>query len=522
MAGCMNTDHPTVWVLIGLLALTVPLVAFARRINVPYPIVLVLGGLVMGFMPFLPPIQLDPRLVLVVFLPPLLYWESVNAPTDVIRKNYRQVWVLAIGLVAVTTAVVAAVAHAIVPQMGWPMAFVLGAIVAPTDELAAVPVLERLGIPRHLIAIIEGESLLNDASSLILYAAAIAVMVNGTFDPVRTFWMFPLAVGGAIALGLLTGRIAVEGWRRVPDTQLQTVISFNLPYLTYMLADRIGFSGVIALVFTGSFVNRSTPRVITPATRLQVTGFWETLVFLANAMLFLLIGFQLNAIAHNVIVKYSWQSLVFYVVVVNAAVIGTRFLWITLQQYAPFAGGSSEHKGGNWKHALIASWSGLRGAVSLAAALAIPATIATGAATEHRDLVIFLTFSVILITLLGGGLTLPWIIRVLKVGDEKSEDAGEVEAAFAGAARAAFDRIEVLCKSGRFSEEQAEHIRRHFQHLHDHPGEGHDEAVVVAAIRDVIAAQRQTIIEMRERGEIDNTVLRRLQHRLDLAEERLD
>jgi CPA1 family monovalent cation:H+ antiporter len=511
-----------IWLVVGLLTVTIPLVAIARRANVPYPVVLVLGGLVLGFTPGLPRIELDPNLVLIIFLPPLLYWEAITAPTDVMRANAGQIWVLAIGLVVATTVTVAVVAHASIPALVWPMAFVLGAIVAPTDELASAPVLERMRMPRHLIAIVQGESLLNDASSLILYGVAVTAATTGAFNVGHAMLQFLVAAVGAIVLGLAVARLAIEGWRRITDTQLQGVISFNLPFLTYALAQRFGLSGVLAVVYAGTYANRFTPTVITPAARLQVSGYWETVVFLANALLFLLVGLQLHELGGAVLAEYSWQAVLWYALLVNLTVIGTRFAWVMLQEFIPVIGAASEHPQGDWKHAFVASWSGLRGAVSLAAALAIPVTVAGGAHLPHRDLVIFLTFTVILVTLVGGGLTLPLVIRRLRIPEGSEEENQEIRRATVGMSQAALARIGQLEHEGRLPADDVRRLRRRYEHDRRHV-DGHleDERERIEAEREVLAAERSALIEMRERGEIDNTVLRRLQRVLDIAEERL-
>jgi CPA1 family monovalent cation:H+ antiporter len=504
------------------LSVTIPLVALAKRADIPYPVVLVLGGLVLGFIPGLPQVRLEPSLVLIIFLPPLLYWEAITAPTDVMKANAGQIWVLAIGLVAATTVAVAVVAHAVITNLGWPMAFVLGAIVAPTDELASAPVLERLRIPRHLIAIVEGESLLNDASALIFYAAAVTVAVTGVFGFAADVAHFAIAAVGAMVLGLLIARLAVEGWRRIGDSQLQGVISFNLPYLAYMLADRLGLSGVLAVVFAGIYANRFTPIVIRPAARLQVTGFWDTIVFLINAVLFLLVGLQLHDLARTVLQEYSWHTVLWYAIVLNVTVVGMRLAWLMAQEFMPVIGGASEHPDGDWKHALIASWSGLRGAVSLAAALAIPATIASGAPLGHRNLVIFLTFSVILVTLVGGGITLPYIVRALEPEARDTEGEEEVQRAIVGMSAAALEALDRLERDGVLPGEDAARLRRRYEHRRRHvAGHPEDERGVAVAERELLDAERAALIEMRERGEIDNTIVRRLQRTLDIAEEQL-
>jgi CPA1 family monovalent cation:H+ antiporter len=517
---------PQIAVLLGLL-LAIPLVALARRVDVPYPIVLVLGGLALGFIPGLPPVRLEPNLVLLIFLPPLLYWEALTAPTDVMLANSVQIGMLAIGLVLATTVAVAVAVHAIVPEMPWAVAFVLGAIVAPTDELASAPILERFRLPRHLIAIVDGESLVNDALSLVLYAAAVTAATTGTFHLGKTVLYVVFAAAGAVVLGLLVGRVAVEGWRRIADAQLQGVISVLLPFFAYLPADRFGMSGVLSVVTAGVYASRETPTVLTPATRLLGFGFWQSFVFLANAVLFLLLGLQLREISMAVFQHNSWQSVVWYTIVVNVVVIVARFAWIIATEFVPTVGGASEHPEPNVKHATIAAWSGFRGAVSLAAALAIPTALASGAPFPHRDLVVFLTFSVIVVTLVGGGFTLPVAIRALNVRDERDEEAAELQRALVGVAEAALTAIDELERDGRLDAHHATTLRFRYERKRRlagddaSAGELDDERRDADAERAVLAAERAALVELRRKGEIDNTVLRRVQRALDLADQRL-
>jgi Na+/H+ antiporter len=514
-------------VVIGLLVVTIPLVALARRADVPYPVVLVLGGLALGFVPGLPSVHLNPDLVLLIFLPPLLYWEAITAPTDVMLANLSQIGSLAIVLVVVTTVVVAVIAHAVIPDLPWAVAFVLGAVVAPTDELASAPVLERFRIPRHVIAIVEGESLVNDAFSLVLYAAALTAAVTGVFNLGRTSLYLIAAPVGSILVGLVVGRAAVEGWRRIRATELQSVISLLVPFAAYLPALRLGASGVLGVVTTGVYVSRFTPIVLTPETRLRLVGFWETFVFVANALLFLLVGLQLHDIAAGVFGRNPWQTVLWATLATNAAVIVVRFAWVVLTEYVPFIGASSEHSEPDWKHAMIVSWSGLRGAVSLAAALAIPLTVAGGAPFPHRDLIIFLTFTVIVVTLVGGGLTLPAAIARLNVSDSGREEREDLQRAMAGAAKAALERIEALEREGRIDPEHAQLLRQRYAHTHDGSKEPADSVARdvsrrrSSAEREVIEAARRALIGLRERGEIDNTVLRQVQLALDLAHTRI-
>ena len=496
--------------LIGLLVATIPLVAVARRANISYPIVLVLGGLLLGFLPALPPIQLDPNLVLLIFLPPLLYWEGITAPTDVMRANAGQIVLLAVGLVIATTLAVAVLAHALIPGLPWGAAFVLGAIVSPTDELAPLPVLDRLGLPRYLIAIVEGESLLNDATALVIYAAAVSVVTTGGFDAGRTLVAFIVAAAGAIAIGYVVGRLAVEGGRRIADVQLQNVISVVLPFLAYVPAQHFGLSGVLAVVTAAVYVNRYTPRVVVAEARIAAIGFWDTLVFLVNAVLFLILGLQLHRVAAATFSRESWTLAVAHALAVTAAILVVRFAWILAAEYVPLPLTETAHAEPAPKHALIEAWSGLRGAVSLAAALAIPVLLPSGTPFPHRDLIIFITFTVILVTLVGGGLTLPWIVRVLHVGDTGEEERDERRQAQRRISEAALERIDELEREGRIDAEHARVLRRDFEHRH--------AAHRADVAQDIIAAQRAALIEMREQGLIDNVVLRDVQSGLDRAE----
>lgn len=502
------------------------LVALGRRVGIAYPIVLVLSGLVLGFIPGLPTVRLDPNLVLLLFLPPLLYWESVTAPTDVMLANSAQIGMLTIGLVFATTVAVAAAAHAIVPSLSWSVAFVLGAIVAPTDELAAAPVLERFHLPRHVIAIVEGESLSNDALSLILYFAAVSAVLTGFFNPAFAALSFVLGTIAAFVIGLVAARLAIEGWRRITDPQLQGVISLLTPFLAYIPAVRLGISGVISVITAGVYVSRFTPRLLTSETRLQGIGFWESFVFLANAALFLLVGLQLHGIAAAVSREYSWPLVLLYTLVINVVVVGVRFAWILGAEYLPYVGGASEHPEPNWKHALVVAWSGLRGAVSLAAALAIPVSLANGMPFPRRELIIFLTFSVILVTLVGGGITLPAVLRSLKIEDDGKEEAEELERAFIGTANAALTKMDVLEREGRIDAEHARALRRRYEGSRDLPRRWRDDKLLeederrASVEHELIQAQRDALIAMHDRGEIDNVVLRRVQRHLDLAEQR--
>lgn len=516
-----DSPQTAIWLVIAAFVLTVPLVSFARRAGVSYPIVLVLAGLVLGFVPGLPRVQLNPDLVLLIFLPPLLFWESITAPTDVMRANARWITSLAIGLVIATTGVVAVVAHAAIPGLAWPMAFVLGAIVAPTDELASAPVLERLRMPRHLVAVVEGESLLNDASSLILYATALAAVVTGVFHPgIAVLQFFGSAIGGVLA-GVVCAWLAIETWRRVRDVDLQPVVAFTLPFLTYGVATRFAVSGVLAVVAAGIVASRFTSFGLVPQARIRGIEFYQATVFLANAILFLLLGLQLRIVGATVLREYAWWTVLGYAAAINVTIIVLRFGWFVLLEYAPWFGGEGKYSEPSVQRAVVASWSGLRGAVSLAAALAIPVVVAGGASVPNRDLVIFLTFSVILVTLVGGGLTLPSVVRRLKIPPADDEETEEVRTALTAMSRSAHERLRALEREGHITAADAAALARHYASRRRLPGAPVDgeEQRRFAAEREVLHAERAALMTLHNDGGVDNTVLRRIVHSLDIAEE---
>jgi Na+/H+ antiporter len=504
--------------LIALLAVAIPLVALAQRLNVSYPIALVAGGLVLGFVPGLPKIQLDPNLVLLIFLPPLLYWEAITAPTDIMWENRGQIAALAFGLVVVTTVAVTVLAHAIVPGMSWGVAFVLGAIISPTDELAAVPVLERFRLPRHVIAIVDGESLLNDAAALVIYATALAVVTTGQFAMANTALHFLIVAVGSVALGLVAGWFAVAMWRRIKDPELQGAISLVLPFLAYFPAQYLQLSGVLAVVTVGVYTSRMAPRVVTPASRRQITGFWDTLVFVANAVLFLVVGLQLHDVATNVFANNSWQFVLGVAVAANVIIVIVRLAFVVAAEYLPI-GAPADHAAPDWRNAFVVAWSGLRGAISLAAALAIPFALPSGARFPHRDLIIFVTFTVILVTLVGGGLSLPAVVRILNIRGGDEEEV-EMRNALLKTYEAALTRIAELEREGRLDTAHAQTMRQNFEHRLEVQQKAKPDRIAhlgqfFDAEQEVIAAQRDVLLEMRDGGDIDNAVFRRLQWQLD-------
>lgn len=507
--------------LVVIFVAIIVLVAIANRINVAYPIVLVLGGMAIGFIPHVPTFPLPPNLVLVVFLPPLLYWESVTAPTSEFRSSALWIFQMAFGLVVVTTVVVAVVAHALVPGMSWGVAFVLGAIVSSTDEVAFAALADQFNVPRHVIGTIEGESLVNDATSLILYGVGIAAVVGASFSLLHAVGALALSVVVAVAIGLAAGGLAVLAWRAIKDETLQGVISVVIPFVAYLPAYYVGASGVLATVIAGIFVSRYTPTVMQPRARELLTGFWVTIVFLLNAFIFVEVGIGFHQIVLR-LHEYSAGQLIWWAGAIAAVCILVRLLWTFAQGLLP-ATNEPEHVEGkaDWSHVAVLAWSGMRGGVSLAAALAIPLETIAGP-FPFRDLLIFITFGVLLATLVGQGGTLPYLIRKLRVKDDGADEKEE-RIALGVTARAALAHIDELERQGTVPRQVLDLLRKRFGARWAEFGTGgraDGAARLTASYRqtecELLDIQRKKLIGLREEGKIDNTVLRRIQRLLDL------
>ena len=519
--------------IVGLLAVVVVLVMLARRLNVPYPIPLVLGGLALGFVPGLPRVTMPPDLVLLVFLPPLLYSESLSLSWRDFRANLRPISLLSIGLVAMTTVLVAATAHAVVPGLPWAAAFVLGAIVAPTDEVAVAAVAERLPIPRRLLIIIEAESLVNDAVSLVLYRLAAAAVVTGAFSWVSAGFQFLLASVGGIGVGLAVG-VGVNRLRRrlTPDPLTENTISLLTPFLSYLPAETLHVSGVLAVVATGLYLGRQGPRFVTSATRLQAGALWRMIDFLLNSLLFILLGLQLHPIL-NRLAGRSRTALASEAAAVCLCVILARIAWVIpgaylprllsrrLRQQDPFP---------SWQQVAVVAWTGIRGGVSLAAALAIPLLTAQGAPFPQRDMLIFLTFAVILTTLVLQGGSLPLLIRRLGLKEDEGVSREEIDARLQ-AARAGLVRLNQIASSEDLPEEVVADLREHVTNRTERyearrSGDANEEYEARATIyrrlrKAILTAERQTVVGLRDASAISDDVMLRLQRMLDLEEQRL-
>ncbi|MFL5779806.1 MAG: Na+/H+ antiporter [Thermoleophilaceae bacterium] len=514
-------------VIILLLTATTVLAGIASRTGVPYPIVLVLGGLVLGIAPGPTP-NLDPDLILVLFLPPLVYAPAFNASIDEVRASAWPIVELATGLVLLTGLAVALVAHH-VAGLPWEVAAVLGAILGPTDPIAATSVVRRIGAPERLVTILEGESLVNDGTAITIYAIAVHTVAHGGFSALNAVGSFFLDVAGGAAIGLVVAWALVHARRRIDDPGAELAISLLIPFGAYVPAQEIGWSGVIAAVAAGLYAGARAVDVTAADTRLQLRAFWDLLVFLLNALLFLLIGLQLPHIVDGLEGGVT-ATLVGQVFAVTAAISAIRMLWMFTVPavLGLFRSGSDTDRPEERRAArFVLGWSAMRGGLSLALALALPLTV-MGHGFQDRSTIVFLTYGVVLLTLVVPGVTLgPLVKRVgLERGRELRRHLAEARASLAHAALA---RIEELAARDEVDDDSADRLRTVYETrlsrltgaLHDDPG-GHANADLARKLRHaVVAAQREELDDLRGRREFPAEVLLEVEHELDLDEARI-
>ena len=508
--------------------------AVANWLRVPYPIPLVIGGLLLGLVPGIPDIQLDPDLVLLVFLPPLLYAAAFFVDLRTLRTDARAISLSAIGLVIATTGVVAVIAHEVI-DMPWTLSFVLGAIVSPTDPAAATAVMRRVGAPRRLVSVLEGESLFNDATALVIYKVAVAAAVGAGVSMAHAGLQFFVDAAGGIAIGIAVGWVIAEVRKRITDVNTELAISLFSAYGAFIPADQLGVSGVLAAVAAGIYLGFRAPEIASPESRMQGFAMWSVLTFLLNAILFILIGLQLPVIVDGLRGRPA-DEVIGYAAAVCVAVIAVRFVWIFVTtsiirtvDRRP----SQRERRASWRFRLVAGWAGMRGAVSLAAALALPLHTHAGAPLSHRALIQFITFVLILVTVVGEGLTLPVLIRGLGVVEDGTEEENEEIRARLVIARAALDRVDELegeewTRDGTIERVRAlyEFRQRRFKvragKIEDTDGIEEGSLAYQRMMHEIYAAQRQELVRLRNSREISADVMRRVERELDLEESRLE
>jgi len=503
----------------------------AKRTNIPPAILLVLTGVLLALVPGLPAVRLAPELVLLLVLPPLIYSSAVAMSWREFRFNLRPISLLAIGCVLFTTVTAAAATHWLL-GFSWPVGFVLGAIVSPPDAVAPLAIARRMQLPKRILVILEGEGLANDATALILYRFAVVAVSSGAFSFGQASGEFALIIAGELLWGIAVGWLMLRVRRWVADAQIEIVLSLLTPYIAYWPPQHLGGSGVLATVVTGLYVSWNGFGIISAATRLQGIFFWDVLVYLIEGIVFLMTGLQ----ARRLIIglgTYSLPVLAGSAAVVTVVVILTRFVWMFPATYLPrwlFPRIARQDPSPPWQWPFVLAFTGVRGIVSLAAALAIPLTLDDGQPFPHRDLILFLTFSVILVTLVGQGLSLPAVIRMLglaKAGERELQiDRTEQLQARRQAINSAIERLERLAAERALPEDLVERVRvRHrerLKHFEGSPEPERGDPDLTGPSDEIelllLAAERERINELYRQGTLKDEARRRLEHELDLRE----
>lgn len=508
--------------LIAVLALT----TIARKLAIPYPILLVIGGLVLSFIPGLPTVRLNPDLIFLVFLPPLLWAAAYFTSWRDFRANVRPITLLAVGLVMVTAAAVASVAHTAFPGLSWAGAIVLGAIVSPPDAVSATAIMKQLHLPRRAVTILEGESLVNDATALVLYRAALVAAVTGTFEFSNTVMDFFLAATMGIAVGVIVGIVSCWVLRLTEDSFSEIAITLLAPYIAWVLAEQAHASAVLACVAGGLYIRQHFSAIVAPITRIQSRAVWDLLVFILNGVIFILIGLQLDTL-REAIPSSQLGSLTVNGMLVSATAIMVRLVWVPVAAWVPRWVSSSLRRRDpmpSWSNLFVIGWSGMRGVVSLAAALALPLTTAAGTPFPFRAEIILIAFMVILVTLVLQGLSLPLLIRLLDLDEDRSIEYEE-RLARERAATAALDILDAMT-----SEEWP--VPDHIDQLRTHYGRRLQRNVDIEAINtectkvvteafrrlrhETLTAERLAVITLRNDGVISDEILHRLEYELDV------
>jgi monovalent cation/hydrogen antiporter len=520
-------------IFVGLLLAVAALALLARKLHISYPILFVIGGLLISFVPGLPKVRLHPELVFLFFLPPLLFPAALFTSWRDFRANLRSISLLAVGLVLFTTAAVAWFAHYFM-ELPLSAGFVLGAIISPPDAIAATAIAERLRVPRRIVTVLEGESLINDATALVAYRFAVAAVATGSFSLARAGGQFVVAGVGGILIGLAAGWFAEWFLKQVEDPPIEITVSLLTPFAAYLTTERLGVSGVLAVVTAGFYLGPRLPKITNFRTRLQAKPFWDMVEFLLNGFVFILVGLQLPEVLRGLSDdSIPVRRLVWYALIISFAVIVMRILWVFATTYLPrlfFKKVRRRDPYPSWRHVTIVAWTGMRGVVSLAAALALPFTIQNGQPFPARDLILFLTFIVILATLVVQGLTLPILIRRLGIEDDRSADREEREARLR-ANRAAMTRLNEVAERGAVKADALQRLRIEYEDRirqleSADPENGGARLHLFSSeferlSHEALQEERRTIIRLRNESVISDEVLRRIQRDIDLAEARL-
>ena len=499
----------------------------ARRFNFPYPIALVIGGGVLGFVPLVPQLPFDPEIILVLVLPPILYQAALLTSWRDFAVGIRTISLLAIGLVAATTLAVGAALKFLLPDIPWAAAFAFGAIVSPPDAVAATAILSRMNIPRRVVTVLEGESLVNDAAGLVLYKFAVAAVLTGSFSLLGASVQFAAMAAGGIVLGILAGGVFIVVHRHLGDVLTEVLTALLVPYVAYVFAESLHASGVLAVVAAGLVRGRHSPVIVSAQMRILARSMWNVIVFLLNVLVFVLIGMQLSGGVAR-LEGYSAARLAADGILLSAVAIIVRFAWVYAALYLPRKLSATLRRSEAAPpeaEFFIMGWCGMRGIVSLAAALALPNALADGTPFPYRDVIIFFTFVVIAATLVLQGLTLPALIRRLRVGVDWSlrEERANARDAMSKAALAAID---ALAHRERVAPELAGRIGAEFAEKNAigdaHASVSEDHARLARRLRHAaVHAERHELIRIWRDSQISDAVLHEFEEKLDYKESNL-
>ncbi len=523
--------HGAQFVLLVLLLFVAAFAALARKLQTPYPIVLVIAGLLLGFMPGVPKITLDPELIFLVVLPPLLYAAAWVTSWRDFSHNLVSISMLAFGLVGFTVLGVALAGPWLFRGFDWRIGFVLGAAVATTDAIAATSIAKRIGLPKRIVDLLEGESLLNDATGLLALEFAVAMVVHGQTPTVTSgFLRLAYLTVAGIGSGLILAWIAEWFEHRIDDGPIEIAISLLIPYAAYLIAEEIHASGVLAVVAAGLYLGHKSSQIFSPNVRLQARAVWDSVTFILNGFVFVLIGLQLPSVLSGVR-ELSTQRLILYGVLFSLFLILLRLFWTFPGAYFSYFVRTrllhQHEKRPGMRQVFVVGWTGMRGVIALAAAVSLPQTIADGSPFPHRDLIVFLTFSVILVTLVLQGLTLPSLIRILGVVESPGAKC-EGQEARRLVLEAARERLEEIRQSdpSRFAEVYDD-LEQHYDHrlagvggLTRDPRAEHYFRYLDLS-RTLVQVERATALHLRDQGRITDEILRELEYELDLNESRL-
>jgi monovalent cation/hydrogen antiporter len=512
-----------------LLAVLAGAALLARRINVAPAILLLLTGIALAFVPGMPSVELPPELVLLVVLPPLIYSASVAMSWREFKSNLRPIILLSVGCVIFTAFAVAAATHYLI-GLPWNVGFLLGAIVAPPDVVAPLAIARKLGMPRRILVVLEGEGLANDATALILYRFAVVAISTGLFSLPKATGTFAAIVVGEMLFGAAVGWLSLRTRHRARDPQVEITLSLITPYIAYWIPEHFGGSGVIATVACGLYMSWNGPLLISSATRLQGIFFWDLVIYLIEGLLFLLTGFQMRLL-YEKSKAFPLDDILFATALVAVIVIVARFAWVYPATYLPRLINRRLRERDpmpSWRTVFVIAFTGVRGAVSLAAALALPFALPNGDAFPYRDLILFVSFGVIFITLVGLGSGLPLVVRWLGVArDGRDEHIAEHEQEIAArreALAAALRSLDAITDDRELSDEVVKLLRaRHEIRANQLPDtldpDQHDvSAEGTELTRELIGAERKFIHALLRDGKITDETRRRIERDLDLEE----